>query len=632
MNLLKNYLSRAIFFIAGDALAIFTASLFSFFIINSISDAPILFPVESTIGIILISLLLLGFFKMYQVSWRFTSLRELMMIINSLALAAVVYLGVLIVSGNISGLHLSFSALVFLQSILYVGAFRISKRMSHEVLKKPQLKKRAIIFGAGNAGDQIMRDITRHRHWNLNIIAIFDDAEKLHGLSMHGIPIKGDRRRMFQYLRYSDVDELIIAIPSLSKPDLKAVIERVKQITPTLKVKVLPSFHLLSDDPVGVKNIREISIEDILGREPARINIDLIRSSLAGKTVLITGAGGSIGREIVRQCAKLEPQKIIALDIDETEVFYILKEFENSNTLIVPCVANILDKDRMNVLLKNEKPDIIFHAAAYKHVPMMESFPEEAIKVNVEGTKVLASLACSHGVGRFVLVSTDKAVNPTNVMGATKRIAEEICLSYNELCITKFISVRFGNVLGSRGSVVPIFIDQIRNGGPVTITHPEVKRYFMTIPESVLLVMQAAEMGDGGEVFVLDMGEPVKILDMAEQLIRLHGLEPNKDIPIEITGLRPGEKMFEELLQAEEGVEKTNHELIYKAICRKTMENKELEVILRKLKETLKSGEHEPLRILVKQIVPTYQYQTNGADYKSSESRVKELADQEQQY
>ena len=628
--MLKNYLSRAIFFIAGDALAIFTASIISFLIINSVTEVEIVFPIQSTAAIVVISLLFLGLFKMYQVSWRFTSLRELMMIVNSIALAAFLYIGALFVIGDVTGFHVSFSSLVFLQSILYVGAFRISKRMSREVIKKPQLKKRAIIFGAGNAGDQIMRDITRHRHWNLNIIAIFDDLEKLHGLSMHGVPIKGDRRRMFQFLRYSDVDELIIAIPSLPKPDLKAVIERVKQITPTLKVKVLPSFHLLSDDPVGVKNIREISIEDILGREPARINIDLIRSSLSDKTVLITGAGGSIGREIVRQCSKLSPKKIIALDIDETEVFYIIKEFENTDTDVIPCVANILDRHRMNMLLETEKPDVIFHAAAYKHVPMMESFPDEAIKVNVEGTKVLASLACSHEVDRFVLVSTDKAVNPTNVMGATKRIAEEICLSYNSLCVTKFISVRFGNVLGSRGSVVPIFIDQIRNGGPVTITHKEVKRYFMTIPESVLLVMQAAEMGYGGEVFVLDMGEPVKIIDMAEQLIRLHGLEPYKEIPIEFTGLRPGEKMFEELLQAEEGVEKTDHELIYKAICRKTTDNKELDLVLRKLMDTVKSGDHGPLRAIIKQLVPTYDFNTNGEDYDVKIlSSIREMANQE---
>ena len=434
---------------------------------------------------------------------------------------------------------------------------------------------------------------------------------------------------MYQFLRYSDVDELIIAIPSLPKPELKTVIEKVKGITPKLKVKVLPSFHLLSDDPVGVKNIREISIDDILGREPARIDLESIRSSLMGKTVLITGAGGSIGREIVRQCASLDAKKLIALDIDETEVFYIQKEFQNSDKCVEPCVANILDEERIDQLFEDEKPDVIFHAAAYKHVPMMEAFPDEAVKVNVEGSRVLASLACKHEVDKFVLISTDKAVNPTNIMGATKRIAEEICLSYNELCLTKFIAVRFGNVLGSRGSVVPIFIDQIRNGGPITITHPEVKRYFMTIPESVLLVMQAGEMGIGGEVFVLDMGEPVKILDMAKQLIQLHGLVPDKDIDIEFIGLRPGEKMFEELLQAEEGVLSTNHKLIHKAICGKVLSNKELEMMLASLNREMKYNNHEAIRGVIKQLVPTYTFNGEINGLNGNKKSVKELADQE---
>jgi len=629
MSLLKNYFTRAIFFIAGDAAAIFLASLFSYLIINSVSDFAYPFPAISSLAITLLSITFLGLFKMYQVSWRFTSLRELMMIVNSLAVSSLIYLGFFFIAGMLTTFHVAFIALVFFQSILFVGAFRISKRMSKEVLKKPQLKKRAIVFGAGNAADQIMRDITRHRHWNLNIIAVFDDSEKLHGLSMHGIPVKGDRRRMYQFLRYSDVDELIIAIPSLPKPELKTVIEKVKGITPKLKVKVLPSFHLLSDDPVGVKNIREISIDDILGREPARIDLESIRSSLMGKTVLITGAGGSIGREIVRQCASLDAKKLIALDIDETEVFYIQKEFQNSDKCVEPCVANILDEERIDQLFEDEKPDVIFHAAAYKHVPMMEAFPDEAVKVNVEGSRVLASLACKHEVDKFVLISTDKAVNPTNIMGATKRIAEEICLSYNELCLTKFIAVRFGNVLGSRGSVVPIFIDQIRNGGPITITHPEVKRYFMTIPESVLLVMQAGEMGKGGEVFVLDMGEPVKILDMAKQLIQLHGLVPDKDIDIEFIGLRPGEKMFEELLQAEEGVLSTNHKLIHKAICGKVLSNKELEMMLASLNREMKYNNHEAIRGVIKQLVPTYTFNGDINGLNGNKKSVKELADQE---
>ncbi len=627
MALLKRYTARALFFITGDAIAIVLSSVLSYLLLGSVSDFDVSFPYQSTTLYLSLSLLSLGIFKMYKVSWRFTSLRELLMIMSALTISSILFVGILFLLEQSSSFLLSFVILVYLQSILYIGGFRISKRMTLEVLQKQNHEKRAVVFGAGNAGDQIMRDITRHRHWNLNIIAIFDDEEKLHGLSMHGVPIKGDRKKMIQFLKYTDIDELIIAIPSLPKPELKSVIENVKDVAPNLKIKVLPSFHLLSDDPVGVKNIREISIDDILGREPVQIDMESIRSSISGKTVLITGAGGSIGREIVRQCVSLNADRLIALDIDETEVFHILKEFENSENTIVPCVANILDEDRMNRLLEEEKPEIIFHAAAYKHVPMMEEFPEEAIKVNVEGTRILASLSCVHEIKKFVLISTDKAVNPTNVMGATKRIAEEICLSHNDLCITKFISVRFGNVLGSRGSVVPIFIDQIRKGGPVTITHPEVKRYFMTIPEAVLLVMQAGQMGAGGEVFVLDMGEPVKILDMAKQLIRLHGLEPNKDIPIEIIGLRPGEKMFEELLKAEEGVEKTDHELINKAICRKEVNNEELQMILARLMDNVKKGETDAFRHLIKEIVPTYSFNTNGEDHESRRESLKKVAE-----
>lgn len=628
MALIKRYTRRALFFIAGDAIAIVISSVLSYFILGSVAGFVTAFPLQNSAIYLSLTLLSLGFFKMYRVSWRFTSLRELLMILSALTLSSVIYGGILFLIGEVNSFQLSFLVVVFLQNILYIGAFRISKRMSLEIFNNQNHEKRAVVFGAGNAGDQIMRDIKRHRHWNLNIIAVFDDSESLHGLSMHGVPIKGDRKKMVQFLRYTDIDELIIAIPSLPKHELKSVIEDVKEVAPNLKIKVLPSFHLLSDDPVGVKNIREISIDDILGREPAKIDMESIRSSISGKSVLITGAGGSIGREIVRQCVGLNAGKIITLDIDETEVFHIQKEFENSGEIIQPCVANILDEDRMNRLLKQERPDIIFHAAAYKHVPMMENFPDEAIKVNVRGTQILASLSCVHAVKKFVLISTDKAVNPTNVMGATKRIAEEICLSHNDLCITKFISVRFGNVLGSRGSVVPIFIDQIRKGGPVTITHPEVKRYFMTIPEAVLLVLQAGVMGKGGEVFVLDMGEPVKILDMAKQLIRLHGLEPEKDIPIEFIGLRPGEKMFEELLKAEEGVEQTDHELIHKAICRKDVDNEKLEIITGRLLDYVKKGEVKPIRRLIKQLVPTYTYNSpEEAGLQDKQKSIREFAD-----
>ncbi len=618
MNLSNNYITRVLFFFTGDTLALISAVFFSYLIVGSFSGIEYTFPFHSAALIICFSLIGLAVFNMYQVSWQYTSLRELLMILLALTSGTAAFLGVSLLIGNYSSHMFAFASLVFVLSILFVGGFRISKRMVMEVLNTPRVKKRAVLFGAGSAGDQIMRDLIRNSQWNLSVAAIFDDEESLHGLSLHGVEIQGGRKSMYSYLKYTTVDELIIAIPSLPKRELKTLISKVREINPNIKIKVLPSFHLLSDDPVGVKNIREISIEDILGREPARIDMKSIKSSINGKTVVVTGAGGSIGSEIIRQCVSLSPSKLIALDVDETELFHLINEFKNHKGVLKPFVASVTDKSRIKWLMETEQPDIIFHAAAYKHVPMMEEFPEEAVRVNVDGTRNMARLACEYEVDKFVLISTDKAVNPTNVMGATKRVAEEICLSYNDLCITRFISVRFGNVLGSRGSVVPLFIEQINSGGPVTITDPNVKRYFMTIPESVLLVMQAGSMGQGGEVFVLDMGEPVKILDMANELIRLHGLEPGKDIPIEYTGLRPGEKMFEELLIAEEGVTSTTHERIYKAICRKELSNDELNAIIANLFSEIRHGNKDSIRFLLKKMVPTYSFkgekvEQNGA-------------------
>src|SRR5699024_9381546 len=430
----------------------------------------------------------------------------------------------------------AFNTILLINAVLFIGGFRISKRVFNGLWGSRRIeKKNTIIFGGESEGEQILREILTKHRWDLSVNAIFDDR-LMPGLRLHGIRVCGGQMDMIEYIQKRPVDLLIIAFPEFPKHKLKKLIEKVKAIRPEIDVKVLPSFHSLTDDPVGIRHIRDVSIDDILGRDPVEIDMDSIKGSISGKTVLVTGAGGSIGSELVRQCSNLKPEKLIALDIDETELFHLKNEFQEEAD-IIPYVASITDEAKIDRAFSQFEPDIIFHAAAYKHVPMMESFPEEAIKVNMGGTLTIAALACNHEVDKFVMISTDKAVNPTNVMGATKRVAEEICMAKNGTCRTKFISVRFGNVLGSRGSVVPLFIDQITNGGPVTVTDPRMKRYFMTIPEAVLLVMQAGAMGEGGEVFVLDMGEPVKILDMAKDLIRLHSLEPGKDIQIQITGL-----------------------------------------------------------------------------------------------
>lgn len=603
-----NRFTRGLFFLAGDTAALILSSIGAYLILTPFASSTHPMPVEYS-AIMVVSILAgLALFRMYVVNWRYMSLRELVRIFCGVLFGGFIALALAEIFLSPGNFDYAFTALTMMNALLLVGGFRISKRMFIELVSAPtKRKKNTIIFGGESEGEQILRDILKNEHWNLNVRGLFDDRI-MPGLLLHGTRFLGGKRKMLEYLRNHSVDLLIVAFPEIPKKELKEIIDEVKVIRPDMDIKVLPSFHSLTDDPVGVKHIRDISIEDILGREPVNIDMETIKNSITGKSILVTGGGGSIGSELVRQCAKLKPSKLVMLDIDETELFHVENELKVYGTTVIPCVASVTDRSKMERVLNEHKPAVIFHAAAYKHVPMMESFPEEAVRVNIGGTHVLADLACKHGVDKFVMVSTDKAVNPTNVMGATKRVAEEICMSYNDHCSTKFISVRFGNVLGSRGSVVPLFMEQISNGGPITLTDPRMKRYFMTIPEAVLLVMQAGSMGDGGEVFVLDMGEPVKIMDMAKDLIRLHGLEPGKDIQVEVTGLRPGEKLFEELLNAEEGVNDTAHKEIFKAICSRKLKKSDLNLKIEKMFTLINDGDVEQIRNLLMEIVPTYSF------------------------
>lgn len=603
-----NRFTRSLFFLSGDAIALAISALIAFALLVPIAGTGRPFPAEYTGINIILQLGGLAFFRMYAVNWRHMSIRELVRIVSGLVLGSSLAIVLAEVSMNTGSFEYAYTVLSLINAIVLVGGFRISKRIFIELVSAPKKrKKHAIIFGGESEGEQILRDILKNEHWNLNVRGIFDDRV-MPGLLIHGTRVLGGRNEMIDYIRNNPVDQLIVAFSEIPKKDLKRIIDEIKNIRPDMDVKILPSFHSLTDDPVGVKNIRDISIEDILGREPVNIDMDSIEDTISGKTVMVTGGGGSIGSELVRQCAKLQPERLVMLDVDETELFHVENELKEVNCKIIPCVADVADERKMERIFKKYRPETVFHAAAYKHVPMMESFPDEAIRVNVGGTRNLARLSCEYGVGKFVMVSTDKAVNPANVMGATKRVAEEICMSFNGTCSTKFISVRFGNVLGSRGSVVPLFMEQISNGGPITLTDPNMKRYFMTIPEAVLLVMQAGAMGDGGEVFVLDMGDPVKISDMAKDLIRLHGLEPDKDIQIEVTGLRPGEKLFEELLNAEEGVIDTDHSEIFKAICSKKLTKDVLEEKIDQLTHIINSGDMTPIRESLRDIVPTYNF------------------------
>jgi len=614
-----NKFTRAVFFFVGDTFFLFTSALLAYFSLAPFTSADRPFPLYQMLVITASVLAGLALFRMYMIKWRYMGLRDLVRIIFGIVVGVALSLLLLQVFSLVGDYEYVFTILFMLNAILIIGAFRISKRVYFEIFHSSSKEnKHTIIFGAESEGEQILRDIIKNSQWNLSVYGIFDDRV-MPGLLLHGTRILGGRSKMLDYLRFNEVDLLIIAFPELPKKELRELIDEIRVIRPKLEIKVLPSFHSLTADTVGLQHVRDISIEDILGREPVKLDMNSIEASIKEKKVLITGAGGSIGSELVRQCAALKPEKLVALDIDETELFHIQNEFKNTETKVIPYVASVTDEHKLDLLLRQFQPDVIFHAAAYKHVPMMESFPEEAIKVNVGGTRVLAKLACRHGIDKFVLISTDKAVNPTNVMGATKRVAEEICMAYNGTASTKFVSVRFGNVLGSRGSVVPLFIEQIKNGGPVTVTDPEMRRYFMTIPEAVLLVMQAGSMGVGGEVFVLDMGEPVKILDMARELIRLHNFVPDEDIAITFTGLRPGEKLFEELLNAEEGVLETKHTEIFKAVCSRKRTLDDLETKIDQIFNLLKSNNTESVRPFLQSIVPTYKFKSRKPSFVSRE-------------
>ncbi|MBS6124115.1 MAG: polysaccharide biosynthesis protein, partial [Veillonella sp.] len=422
-----------------------------------------------------------------------------------------------------------------------------------------------LIIGAGDAGAIIAREIERYHKRSRRIIGFVDDDMYKHNRLMNGFRILGNREDIPMLVARYKVEEIIIAMPSVKRD----VIREIMEICSPLKCKIntLPGMYQLLDDEVLVSHLHPISIEDLLERDEIHLDTSKVEPYLKDKVVLVTGAGGSIGSEICRQVLRVRPKKLLLLGHGENSIYLIHQELRSIVTegTLVPIIADIRDKNQLDQIFTDYEPDVVFHAAAHKHVPLMEIQPMAAVLNNIYGTRNVADVAGRHGVERFVMISTDKAVNPTSVMGATKRVAEKVIISMNDTYDTKYITVRFGNVLGSRGSVIPLFKKQIEAGGPVTVTDPEMTRYFMTIPEASQLVLQAGAMGKGGEVFLLDMGEPVKIIDLARNMIRLSGLEPDKDIHIKITGLRPGEKKYEELLTSEEGTNRTNHTKIFEA-------------------------------------------------------------------
>ena len=465
---------------------------------------------------------------------------------------------------------------------------------------------RVLIIGAGCAGEMVVKELEKNPQLNKKAVAIIDDDITRIGDQVSGVDIVGTRNSILKIVKLYKIDEIIFSIANISKKGKKEIIDICKNTN--CKIKTIPGIYEIIDGKVDIKQVRDVDIEDLLGREPIEVDFNLMGSYIQDSTILVTGAGGSIGSELCRQIANIRPKKLIMLDNYENNLYSIQQELirkYGDSIKMIAVVASIREQKRMEKIFDKYRPEVVFHAAAHKHVPLMENSPGEAIKNNIFGTLNVAMLSSKYNVKRFLLISTDKAVNPTNVMGATKRAAEMIIQSLNEESKTEFVAVRFGNVLGSNGSVIPLFKKQIEEGGPVTVTHPKIIRYFMTIEEAVGLVIQAGGMAKGGEIFVLDMGEPVKILDLAKNLIRLSGFEPDVDIKIVFTGLRPGEKLYEELLMSEEGLLDTKHKKIF--IGRPIdFDKNDLQKYLIELRNIVLEEEDELMEQAMKNLVPTF--------------------------
>lgn len=499
--------------------------------------------------------------------WRYVSMADLILILkgNFIASLCVVFYGVLVY--RLEGIPRSVLIMDGIFCFLFMAGIRFLTRAFREnYFPMPRRKKvpksRTLVVGAGDAGQMIAREIRQNPKLNLEFVGFIDDDPNKQKQTFQGFPVLGKQRKLGRICQEKNVDEVVIAIPSASGKEIRQLVNRCIEVG--VRFRTLPGVGELIDGRVSVQNIKDVEVEDLLGREVVRLDVDKIKNYLDGKRVLVTGAGGSIGSEICRQLARFNPAKLVLLDDAETPLFHIERELcaRFPSLHIAAIIGDIRSRERIEGIFDEFLPQVVFHAAAYKHVPLMEKNPAAAANNNVFGTKILANAAAAFGVLHFVMISTDKAVNPTNVMGATKRAAELYIQGLSRKSLTSFVTVRFGNVLGSNGSVIPIFKEQIRMGGPVTVTHPDITRFFMTIPEASQLVLQAGSMGKGGEIFLLDMGEPVKILNLAEELIRLSGFRPYEDIEIVFSGLRPGEKLYEELLLAGEGVQPTSHEKI----------------------------------------------------------------------
>jgi FlaA1/EpsC-like NDP-sugar epimerase len=579
----------------------------------NVDDIPEHFmrPIETFMPIsILATLLIFYCFHLYSSLWAFAGETELQNIIVSCVLSTLVNsIGLQFFKLKTQAVPKSYYLLYMFFLVTCIFASRFSYRFFRSMKHKQQNKKNLIavmVIGAGEAANVIIKEIVNSNFSTMVIKCIIDDDKGKWGRYIQGIKVVGGRDKIVECADIYDVDEIIVAMPSASRSEIKSILEICKDTN--CKLRSLPGMYQLVNGEVNVSKLRDVEVEDLLGREPVSVDMESILGYVQGKVVLVTGGGGSIGSELCRQIAGHNPRQLIIVDIYENTVYDIQQELKKKypELDLIVLIASVRNTNRMNFIFSKYHPDIVYHAAAHKHVPLMEDSPTEAIKNNVFGTFKTAQAAAMSGVQRFVMISTDKAVNPTNIMGASKRICEMIIQTFDKHYDTEFVAVRFGNVLGSNGSVIPLFKKQIAAGGPVTVTHPDIIRYFMTIPEAVSLVLQAGAYAKGGEIFVLDMGEPVKILTLAENLIKLSGYRVGEDIKIEFTGLRPGEKLYEELLMDEEGMKDTANKMIH---IGKPIELDEQEFFnqLKELKDECQI-ESSDIKPLIQKIVPTYHY------------------------
>lgn len=560
-------------------------------------------------------LIMMDLNKMYTRVWRYAGMKEVVSVVMAATAGAILFY----LLAWWMGVTLPRSIYI-ISYVLSIGGLGVTRMLLHYVsIQRSKIVNKldqsdenpTLIIGAGDAGAILARELDYYHKENHKIVGFIDDDEAKKGQILSGFPILGSCEDIADIVRKNYVREIIVAMPSVDRATIRTIVNLCAPLH--CKIKTLPGVYQILSGEVLVSRLRDVSIEDLLARDEIVLDKQHIAEYLTGKVILISGAGGSIGSEICRQVMKMNPKKLILMGHGENSIYLIHKELANiyGTEKLAPVIASIRDPHQLDMVFAEYRPQVVFHAAAHKHVPLMEIQPMAAVTNNIFGTRNMAEVAGRYGVDRFVMISTDKAVNPTNVMGATKQVAEKVVHMMNDVYDTKYITVRFGNVLGSRGSVIPLFRKQIAAGGPVTVTDAEMTRYFMTIPEAAQLVMQAGSMGKGGEVFLLDMGKPVKIIDLARNMIRLSGFEPDKDVKIKITGLRPGEKLYEELLTAGEGTGKTTHKKIFTA----PLEKVDVPLLQAKLDEFQYCKTDMDVITILKALIPTYHPNHEGKNH-----------------